>query len=180
MRIFLDLDGVLANFTKAACAQLGEPYPSNYVFEDYSWLFDKYGDAKCYSKLRGHLYWETLELYPWAHELVEIVKESNPDEWMFLTKPMADPFCFSGKYSFVKKHFPKYANKLTIISGRKDSFVRDERDILIDDYTKNINLWEQAGGSTFFWKEISDDFDKTLVDERLKSLKEKLQSVKNK
>jgi len=171
MRIALDLDGVLVNFTKAACKKMGEPYPSKLVFPSYSWIFDKYGKQSCYKRLRGHHFWVEMEKYPWADKLVSLVDELSDGNWMFLTKPMRDPYCFSGKAEWLMKHYPQYMDRLTIISGPKEEFVRNMYDILIDDKPENIQEWSKSGGSPFYWHEVSDDIDDEVIEERLEKLK---------
>lgn len=174
MRIALDLDGVLVNFTKAACKQMGEPYPSKLVFPSYSWIFDKYGKHSCYKRMRGHHFWTGMEKYPWADRIVDLVDDFAKGKWTFLTKPMRDPYCFSGKAEWIMKNYPMHMDKLTIISGPKKEFVRSRFDILIDDKPENISEWKEAGGSPFYWHEISDDMDQSFVDERLEKLEEHL------
>jgi len=143
---------------------MGEPYPSNYVFKTYSWVFDKYGKHSCYKRMRGHLFWTSIEKFPWAERLINIVDRTTNGDWVFLTKPMADPWCFSGKAEWIHKHFPQHDKRLVICAANKANFARNQYDVLIDDKIENVQDWEKAGGTPLFWQEISDDYDPKGVD----------------
>jgi hypothetical protein len=179
MRVKLDMDGVITNFTKAACKLMGEPYPSNEQLADYGWLFRKCGDAKCYSRLKGHLFWTSMEKFPWADELIDIVDTESKGNWIFLTKPMIDPYCYSGKAEWIMKHYRSHLNKLTIIGADKSLLVKNNKDVLIDDHPKNVANWTNAGGSTFQWVEARDDTDPLSIKVRLGNVKLFLNQIQN-
>lgn len=172
------MDGVIANFTKQACKTMGEPYPATEELADYGWLFRKYGDASCYKRLKGHLFWSSIEKFPWADELIDIVDEESKGNWIFLTKPMIDQYCYSGKAEWMMNHYRKYLKKLTIIAEDKSNLVRGPRDVLIDDHPKNVDLWSKAGGPTIFWTEVGDQYDPEKIKLRLTKLRESLQRIK--
>lgn len=172
MRVFLDMDGVVANFTKAACKVLDEPYPADQHLNDYGWLFEKHGDARCYSKIKGHLLWTSIEKFPWSDDLVHLVDKVSDGNWIFLTKPMIDPWCYSGKAEWIMKNYRSYLKKLTIIGEDKSMFVRNKDDILIDDHPKNIKNWLDAGGSTFHWTEYGAQYNPEEVQKRLYDLEQ--------
>lgn len=173
------MDGVIANFTKSACKVLGEQYPENDVLADYGWLFEKAGDAKCYSRIKGHLFWASIEKFPWADELIDIVDTESKGDWIFLTKPMIDPYCYSGKAEWMMKHYRKYLNKLTIIGADKSLMVKNAKDVLIDDHPKNVKNWSDAGGSIYHWIEVRDDTSPISISERLADVKQFLNKIYN-
>jgi 5'(3')-deoxyribonucleotidase len=179
MRVKLDMDGVLVNFTKAACKLLGEPYPQDEkTLTDYGWLFRKVGDAKCYSRLKGHHFWATLEKFPWADELIDIVDTESKGNWIFLTKPMIDAYCYSGKAEWIMKNYRSYLNKLTIIGADKSLLVKDHKDVLIDDHPKNVANWKEAGGSIIHWTELGDEHNPDAVKERLNQVRQQLIQIR--
>lgn len=178
MRVNLDMDGVIANFTKQACKVMGEPYPSNTVFKDYSWVFDKHGKHSCYKRMKGHHFWLEVEPFPWTQKLIDIVDKESDGNWMYLTKPMVDPFCYSGKAEWIMKHRRNTLDKLTIIGSGKHHVARNVFDVLIDDKIGNCEDWTKAGGSAYFWEEISDDYDPEFVQQRLKHLTQYLHTLK--
>ena len=154
--VYLDMDGVLANWTKAMCDGLGHPYPKNTEFESTYWLRDHFSRKQIDTVADSLQFWESIEKYPWADEIVEIVNKCS-DEWFFLTKPMPFTNCWHGKALWIKKHFPKHFQKLIIIQGSKAKCCNVGNSILIDDCLKNISDWEKSWGSTFHWKELSSD-----------------------
>jgi len=178
MRVKLDMDGVIANFTKGACKVLGEPYPETEDLSDYGWLFTKHGEAKCYSRIKGHLLWTSLEKFPWADKLIDIVDTESRGDWIFLTKPMIDPWCYSGKAEWMMKHYRRYLKRLTIIGEDKSLLVKDRKDVLIDDHPKNVKNWVDAGGSVFHWTEVGDKFDPEAIDSRLETLRQTLIQIR--
>ncbi len=168
MKIFLDLDGVIANFSKSASKCLDIPYPVQHEFKQYDELFAHVPKPVFYSKIRGHDFWANLGIFPYAKDLVKMIDTVSDGNWMFLTKPMMDFGCYSGKFAWVQKHFPQYLGKIIIINGTKATCCTGANDILVDDTAKNINEWAAAGGHAIRWVEKTDDFDaewyKTKVD----------------
>jgi len=172
------MDGVIANFTKQGAKVMGEPYPSKFVFRQYSWIFDKHGKSSCYKRMKGHLFWTEIESFPWTQQLIDLIDKETNGDWMYLTKPMVDAYCYSGKAEWIMKHRRETLNKLCIIGAGKHNVVRDVKDILIDDKIENCQDWVKAGGSAYFWEEISDDFDPAIVQQRLEHLTNYLRAVK--
>ena len=177
MRVALDLDGVIVNFTKQGCKVMGEPYPSNFVFSHYSWLFDKYGKHSCYKRMKGHPFWTTMEKFPWSDRLIKMVDTVTEGNWIFLTKPMADPYCYSGKAEWIRTHYPRYEKKLVICAANKNNFARNQFDVLIDDKIENITDWNTAGGTGLFWQELSDDIDNQILESQLEVVETFLKSL---
>lgn len=164
--IALDLDGVIANFSKASCRKLGIEYPKNHTFV-YGEMEERVGGkARFYSSIRGHDYWANIELYPWGKELIKLAKEFGED-WIILTKPTLDVGCYSGKYEFVRKNL-HCVDRLWIANGSKARVCHGPEYLLIDDKPKNGEDWVAKGGTFFNWPEVSEDVD---VTQRLGDLK---------
>jgi hypothetical protein len=172
------MDGVIANFTKQACKYMGEPYPATEELADYGWLFDKHGREKCYARLRGHLLWTSIEKFPWADRIIDIVDTESRGDWIFLTKPMIDPYCYSGKAEWMMKHYKQHLKKLTIIAEDKARLVRDSKDVLIDDHPKNVASWRMAGGTPYYWTEVGDQYNPQMIEERLNNLRQTLIQIR--
>lgn len=168
---FVDLDGVVANFTKAACKVLEIEYPEHCSIS-YEWLYKEANRPKkeFWKKIRGEEFWTSLEPFPWANEIVNTV-EQHCETFRFLSKPTFDPGCYSGKYKWVEKHFPKHIDKLILINGDKGAVCSGKKSFLIDDRVENIYSWEKNNGETFFWPEVGDKWDVAF---RITSLKNRL------
>ena len=102
--IYVDMDGVIANFAKAA--------------EEGGWKHrpDKYVDYR------------ELEVMPGA---AEALRKLNQDFDIFIasTPPWARPDMWAAKREWIEEHFPYLKRKL-ILTHRKDLLIGD---ILIDD-----------------------------------------------
>lgn len=163
--VFIDFDGLIANFSKSACQRLGIKYPSNTLFEDYGWLGTDHDTL--IENIKGHDFWVNIEAYPWSNKLVDSVDKISNGNWIFLTHAVNDPGCYSGKYSWYKKHFSRYDKKLCVTDVPKHKFCHDCCDFLIDDKPQNIDEWRSAGGTAFYWQEISDDYSEKIVTKRI-------------
>lgn len=169
-RVFLDIDAVIANWTKPACEATGVDYPKNFEFPNQEWLSSKVGVKEIQKACENLQFWSNLEKYPWSDGIVKTVSQSGK-EWRFLTKPMKTPHCFAGKAEWMFKHYPRYWDKMWIVTGSKSAVCRGEGDLLIDDFEKNISEWREANGSVFHWKEITDDYTGGW-EKRIENLKE--------
>lgn len=170
--VSLDIDGVLANFTKAACQAHGIHYPSAYAF-DNGWL-DVQTENGLWRHCRGHDFWATLEKFPWADQLVKLV-DSKVSDWRFLSKPSFDEGCYSGKYAWVRDNIDGNAIKrLCLVNGSKAFHCSGPDHLLIDDNTKNCQEWIKAGGQAYLWIEVSPDYPDVLIKNRFKQLEELL------
>lgn len=129
--IFLDLDGVVADFDAHAVEQGKYTDDGKMKWDDldYEW-------------------WSTMPACEGAKKFYDVVKDMGIVK--FLTAPVLSEECFSGKASWVQNFIPergKGALKDLIIcpSGDKHCLARPNH-ILIDDRIKNVQEWVEAGG----------------------------------
>ena len=111
LRIFIDMDGVLANFEKA---MLKHP--------DYGtkgWKPDEVLD------------FSTFEVISGAKEAVSEFLELGHEVFIASTAPWRNPQAWAHKRLWIEEHFPALKRKL-ILTHRKDFLIGD---ILIDDST---------------------------------------------
>lgn len=142
--IFLDLDGVMADFDSHAVSK------------------GKYTDD-------GKVKWDELDLEWWrsmpscegAKEFYDAVK--NMGVVKFLTAPILSTDCFTGKALWVQKFSKqgKFAlNDLIICPGSDKYYLAKPNHILIDDREKNVREWIAAGGIGIYHK---GDFKETMT-----------------
>lgn len=172
-RVMIDLDGVLIDFSSTACKYLNINYESvidkdGFVNGDLENLAG--GKGKFWKAIRGYEFWSTLQPYPWANDIIKILNQHAID-WVFLTKTSLDSDSAKGKFETIRKYWPREINRLWLVNGSKARICRGHNDILIDDKWKNINEWKTEGGSTYYWPEVSKNFN---VEKRLEGLIEKL------
>ena len=141
-QLFLDCDGVLADFDKGATAILGMPPKA---FEK------RHGIGRFWAKLASAPdFYFSLPLLPGATELFEAVKHLDP---IILTGLPRGNWAADQKVRWAAQHFPG----TRIIT----SMARDKRnhgkpgDILVDDMLKHAALWEEMGGVFIHHKEVA-------------------------
>jgi hypothetical protein len=132
-QIYLDCDGVLADFDKGAEAILGAP-PK--IFER------RYGPGRFWKKLAdADGFFEHLEPQPDAFELFEAVKHKGP---IILTGLPVGGWAAPQKRRWAARHFPGVEVITTMAALKREHC--HPGDVLVDDRDKHRHLWEGAGG----------------------------------
>ena len=132
-QLFLDCDGVLADFDKGATAILGMPPKA---FEK------RHGLGRFWAKLASAPdFYFSLPLLPGATELSDAVKHLDP---IILTGLPRGNWAADQKMRWAEKHFPG-VRMITCMARDKRNHAK-EGDVLVDDNSKFRHLWEQAGG----------------------------------
>ena len=132
-QIYLDCDGVLADFDKSAQAILGAP---SQVFEK------RHGAAEFWRRLaRADGFFEHLELLPDALELYEAVKAKDP---VILTGMPHGQWAEPQKRRWAARHFPGVPVITTAAALKREHC--HPGDVLVDDRIQHRRLWERAGG----------------------------------
>lgn len=132
-QIFLDCDGVLADFDKAALAILGAP---SHVFEK------RHGTGEFWRRLaRADGFFEHLDLMPDALELYEAVKAKDP---VILTGMPHGQWAGPQKRRWAARHFPGVQVITTTAALKREHC--HPGDVLVDDRDQYRRLWEAAGG----------------------------------
>ncbi len=147
LTIFLDMDGVIADFNAHALEHNKFKAGTNEI--DCAAL-----DQKWWSSVP--VYNGALEFY---HELSKYAKVK------FLTGPALNPECHGGKAEWISRFDPKRGSLALndmIICRASDKYLLAQPDrILIDDYKANTDAWNEAGGISFLHK---GDFSKTRTE----------------
>ncbi len=132
-QLYLDCDGVLADFDKGATAILGAP-PKRFE--------ERHGLGRFWSKLASAPdFYFSLPLMPDAMQLFDAVKHLDP---IILTGLPRGNWAADQKMRWAAKHFPG-VRMITCMARDKRDHAR-EGDVLVDDNSKFRHLWEQAGG----------------------------------
>ena len=157
-RIFIDLDGVLANWYKAMFDTMGMNINSHSSFRDAlksGKMLDEingFDEDDMWDKINsiGPSWWENIEILPWAKELHDAMQELG--DVAFLTSPSknAQSAAISsyGKFLWVDKHFGEMKN--CIITWAKH-FCANNNTILIDDSSKKVAMFLDYGGFAYKW-----------------------------
>ncbi len=132
-QLYLDCDGVLADFEKGATAILGmKPR----AFEH------RRGLGKFWQKLaQAPDFYFSLPLMPDAIRLFDAVKHLDP---VILTGLPRGNWAADQKMRWAAEHFPG-VRMITCMARDKRDHAR-EGDVLVDDQIRHAHLWEEAGG----------------------------------
>ncbi len=132
-QLFLDCDGVLADFDTGAAAVLGLPPRA---FEE------RYGAGAFWRKLaRATDFYGGLPLMPDAMELFRAVAHLRP---IVLTGLPRGGWAAEQKVRWAARHFPGVQIITTMARNKRDH--AKPGDVLVDDQLRHAHLWEQAGG----------------------------------
>ena len=132
-QLFLDCDGVLADFDKGATALLGLP-PDSYE--------KKHGPGRFWQKLASAPdFYFGLPLMSDAMELFEGVKHLHP---IILTGLPRGNWAADQKVRWAAQYFPGTKIITTMARNKRDH--AKQGDVLVDDQKRHAHLWEEAGG----------------------------------
>ena len=139
LRIFIDMDGVLSDFKKAANEIPEEKHPE--LVLDFS----------------------TFDIIPGAKDAIAKLLDMGHDVYIASTPPWNNPEAWGQKRNWINEHFPALNRKL-VLTHRKDLLIGD---VLIDDTTyrnqKDFNglfIHFGLGSKKMNWLQITDMFEK--------------------
>jgi 5'(3')-deoxyribonucleotidase len=134
--IYCDLDEVLVDFIQGANAAVDGEFARMDSKERWSIINNTKG------------FWKNLGWKPNAKRLYDFISKYDPHVLSAYTD--RDPSSKRGKMTWLKNNAKfKRANIHLVLRAQKKSFAKDKDgspNVLIDDYKKNINEWESAGG----------------------------------
>ena len=144
--IYIDMDGVLADF-------FGEW--AKLMDKDHWTKINDFPDAL--QKIRDtEKFWLELPILPQAKQLLALIKQVK-GEYNICSTPLADdPKSEPHKREWIKKNLAFFPPKNIHITHDKPQYATQSDgtpNILIDDYGKNVNEWESAGGIGFKYKD---------------------------
>jgi hypothetical protein len=132
-QIFLDCDGVLADFDTAAIRVFGQ-HPQK--------AEDELGTPEFWRKLReSGRFFHDLPLLSDGLELYESIAHLHP---VILTGCPAGGWAEADKVAWAARHFPSV--EMITCRSRDKRLHMKPGDILIDDFLKYRHLWEETGG----------------------------------
>lgn len=156
MKIWLDIDGVVADFTAGICAAVGlpftnQPYPFPHGLWDYVEWLDEIRGVNWYDvKLAcsSEDFWADLPALPKANRLYNYLNTHH--DVRFLTTPTGDTVaCFDGKRRWLEARgwaIPYDKRMILLEPGEtKEQYVRFDR-VLLDDQDKNVQEYRHGGG----------------------------------
>ena len=145
-QLYLDCDGVLADFDKGATAVLGLPPKA---FEK------RHGLGRFWQKLaQAPDFYFSLPLEDDARELFDAVRHLDP---VILTGLPRGNWAADQKVRWAAQHFPG-TRIITTMARDKRNHAR-AGDVLVDDQLRHAHLWEEAGGIFIHHRDVDESLE---------------------
>jgi len=146
--VFLDMDGVVADFQCGVYQAFNKPYDYSKLPRDYDFwsTWDnppsrEEVDARC-----NDSFWANL---PWTHDgkqiLEAVLKVFSFDQIYLLTVPMLNVESATGKMRWVAMNIPEFYDRTLIGPVPKELLAKPDR-LLIDDHDKYIEAFKAESG----------------------------------
>ncbi len=161
-RVFLDMDGVIADFETAYCNQLAIPSPyMDVVNHGHYGCFDY---QQVLSVADNYDFWAYMPLMDDALQIYDFARWLSKDV-AFLSYPMAKGGSMQGKLDWCTNHFPG-TSLILATDGRKD-WLASKDTWLIEDSQDNAVAFRKAGGRGVLVPRPWNALHKYAWDERL-------------
>jgi len=132
MKIYLDMDGCLTDFSKQLADLLDRPLDRDWDFGNDPKIWKKIDEA-------GKDFWATMPWMPDGRNLWNDLKKHSP---VILTSPSEHSSSIQGKKEWLRDNLGSVPY---IIEEKKEKYA-EPGSVLIDDREKSIKKWEDAGG----------------------------------
>lgn len=142
-KIFVDVDGVLADFRSALTKILDQPYDDKKYDTDKAYKSLVWKAIKQYDKEGGKL-WANLALMPGTQALWKFLEPYKP-EILTATGRSMTASIRQQKHEWLQKHFSGAPVHIVVDGADKQHYAKPNY-ILIDDKKDNITQWKAAGG----------------------------------
>lgn len=158
-RIFLDVDGILADFVGRACECHGlENIYLDKKNEGHHVMHKQMGITadEFWTPLKGSGFWKDLDVLEEGVKVLRFLEENfGTKNIFFLSKPALDIGYFTGRYEWIHKNFPEYIHRTFL---HKDKFIfASDSSILIDDSIENCEVFIENGGVAFLYQQPWND-----------------------
>ena len=142
MIIYCDMDGVLADFKTAAVKTNG--------MSINRWMNIPSSQQKWERIKNNKNFWHNLPWMPGGRALWSYISKHNPQILSAYVEETYDPNCIPGKRAWLRKN-PRITDrsKINLVRRKeKKNFATKggKKNILIDDYIKNVREFTSAGG----------------------------------
>lgn len=148
-RILLDMDGVLSDWTGAACRLFDRDPADVYAnWPEGCWDITKalgVSGAELWRRVdsAGFYFWAELEAYPWVDELLELCQATAPTT--ILTSPSRDPQSLAGKLEWMQRRWGLTFRDY-LVGPDKLACARPGA-LIIDDRPATVDGFREAGGA---------------------------------
>lgn len=146
MRIFLDVDGVLADFVGTAARHMGFDPSLVTAWDFYSLIGTTDRQFWDTVKSYGSEFWKTMDKYPWCGDLFRDCSKVGDVSLLTAPPPRADcrPAAVSGRIEWIHATFGESFKDY--FAGCKKESLAGAGAVLLDDSDSNCRKFEAAGG----------------------------------
>lgn len=152
MTLYLDMDGVIADFFNGFARKFGKDH--------WKMIQDK---EKAIAKLRGTDFFNTLDVFPTSQKLIDFARSTG--DWGICSSPLTgdrDNSAYWKRVWLTDRGWLPSIDKL-IFTGMKEKYATDKLDgtpnILVDDKPSNIDRWISKGGIGVLYQANECSFD---------------------
>jgi 5'(3')-deoxyribonucleotidase len=163
---FLDMDGILVDFTGGACKVWNRANPYTSGLANGAYDLDKFLDIppEEFWKPMDHAFWRDLSATSDSGAIIELVKRYfEPKNIAILSAPF-NSVSASGKVEWLQQNLPEFSRRY--ILAPKKYFCASADTVLIDDFDRNVDEFNAAGGNAFLlprpWNSRYSESDKAL------------------
>ena len=161
--IYIDLDGVCADFTKSASEIFNHKDTPVNLPEKYApWTYEGENHDRLDVIMESYDFWINLDPYPWSKSLVELCQKYG--DTRFLSKARPNSGCMAGKMDWILKHFPEMEYK-TILTTQDKWICSNNNSTLIDDDLRHKEEWTNGSGYYYHWAELKGCEEGNLIAE---------------
>lgn len=177
MKIFLDMDGVLADFNRAIHEAHGKTVAQPGSGKQ-PWDLDQFWGMTLndfWAPSNNTKFWASIPRTPEANQIAEAAWGAvGTPNVCILTSPSLYDGCISAKRAWIAKYYPALADQMIFTSAKQ--FLAHPDTILIDDSDKNITRFATVGGQTVLVPRLwNTDF--ALADRTFSIVKERLEAI---
>jgi len=141
-KIFLDVDGVLADFSGAVINLLGLGITNDDITHwDFLLEYAGMSSDRFWSHFDDNFWANLVKKTPECDEIVKLLEEYRP---CLLTSPAF--IGAGGKQEWIRKNLPSFFYDGRYLIGPAKEYLAHKNAILIDDSDSNIGNWEEGGG----------------------------------
>ena len=162
LRVFLDVDGVLADFVGGTC-KLYDHTPEIVTIYDY-WHLLGLSSEQVWDGITatGGGFWSGLDAYPWCHDLKEYC-DSFANTTLLTAPPKArrhHQSMLMGRTDWIHNKFGDNFTRYFVGAHKEE--MAGPNSLLIDDMQANCEKWVAAGGhAVLFPQQWNSNADKT-------------------
>lgn len=148
LEVFLDMDGVVSDWDRAACDLMGVDY-DKIRWDGEEEAIEQFVDRDAINDKVNEGYddfFATMPPFPHTEELMKVCEEANG---IILTAPMKNcPGTYVGKVKWVRQYWP--GTYRMIITHHKEACAKPTA-LLIDDRKSNCDAFLNAGGNAILF-----------------------------